>query len=116
MALASSFLVSIALSFSYYWYLIFIPEMIVGLFCVKSVRGSALVGFAAAVGTAVQLLLFEGTFRLSEVDLVGKIAGVADGSMVFLLLTSLIVFAIATPGVLVGFSLNPLVGKAENET
>ncbi|MEM3862272.1 MAG: hypothetical protein QW203_07320 [Thermoplasmatales archaeon] len=108
-------MVSIALSFSYYWYLVFIPEIIVGLFCVKSVRGSALVGFSAALGTAVQLLIFEGTFRLSEADLVGKIAGIVDGSTVFLLLTSLIVFAIATPGVLVGYSLNPLIGKERDE-
>ncbi|MCL5678835.1 MAG: hypothetical protein M1301_01215 [Candidatus Thermoplasmatota archaeon] len=113
MAFLASLLLSFALSFTNYWYLIFIPEIIVGLFFVALIRHALLVGMGAALGTALQILSYEGSFRLSESALVAGVAGIPGGSAIFLVFTLIIVFVIASLGTVIGMSLNPVIKKRE---
>ncbi|MHB1709145.1 MAG: hypothetical protein ACYCT2_06705 [Thermoplasmataceae archaeon] len=115
MAFVVSLLLSFALSFTYYWYLIFIPEIIVGLFLVMQIRHAFLVGLGAALGTALQILSYEGSFRLSESALVAGVAGIPGGSVTFLIFTMIIVFVIASLGTIIGTSLNPMIKKREKK-
>jgi len=110
-----SFVLSYALSFSYYWYLIFLPEIIVGLFLVQSAKGSFLIGFAAALGTAVQILSYNGSFRVSESALVANIAGIPGGSVTFLVFTGIIVLVVASLGSVIGVSISPMLKKVEEK-
>ena len=112
-AFLASLLLSFALSFTDYWYLIFIPEIIVGLFLVAHIRHALLVGIGSALGTALQILSYEGSFRLSESALVAGVAGIPGGSAIFLVFTLIIVFVIASLGTVIGMSLNPVIKKRE---
>ena len=108
-----SLLLSFALSFTYYWYLIFVPEVIVGMFLVVRIRHALLAGIGAALGTVLQILSYEGSFRLSESALVAGVAGIPGGSAIFLVFTMIIVFVIASLGTIIGMSLNPMIKKME---
>jgi|GEM_PF-3415963 len=114
-AFLSSLLISFALSFTYYWYLIFIPDIIVGLFLVVRIRYALLVGIGAALGTTLQILSYEGSFRLSESALVAGVAGIPGGSAIFFAFTFIIVFIIASLGTAIGMSLNPVIKKREKD-
>lgn len=110
-AFVASFAASLLIAFTDYWYLIFIPEVVIGLFLISRTRGAVLTGLAAGLGTVVQIVSYEGSYRVAESSLVSGIAGIPGGSVTLLLFTAIISFVLATLGAIIGSSFSPMMKR-----
>jgi uncharacterized membrane protein YjjB (DUF3815 family) len=88
----------IALSYVGFWYLVFIPSAIIGVFLKVRWMNLVYFGVSGALGTVVTLLLSQTAYRLETSSIVASVIGIPGGFVIPLVLTLLISFLISGLG------------------
>ncbi|MCL4350078.1 MAG: hypothetical protein M1414_04965 [Candidatus Thermoplasmatota archaeon] len=101
----------ILLAFTQYWFLVFIPLFFIGAFLSMSKKESFLFGLFSALGMVVQILAYNGSYRLQEATVVSNVAGLPGGAVIFMVFTLLIAMLLGFFGAMAGYSISPLLGK-----
>lgn len=108
-AMILSLMSGILISFTEYWYLIFVPLFIISMFFANTKKFSLLLGVLGAFGILLQIFAYNGNYRLKEAALIGNIAGIPGGAVIFLAFTFLFGFLFAFLGALAGYSVSPAI-------
>lgn len=108
-AMILSLMSGILISFTEYWYLIFVPLFIISMFFANTKKFSLLLGVLGAFGILLQIFAYNGNYRLKEAALIGNIAGIPGGAVIFLAFTFLFGFLFVFLGALAGYSVSPAI-------
>ncbi len=108
-AMLLSLLSGIVISFTEYWYLIFVPLFFIALFFASTKKFSLLLGVLGSLGILLQIFVYNGNYRLNEAALIGNVAGIPGGAVIFLAFTFLFGLLLAFPGALAGYSVSPAI-------
>ena len=108
-AMALSLVSGILISFTEYWYLIFVPLFIISMVFANTKKFSLLLGVLGAFGILLQIFAYNGNYRLKEAALIGNVAGIPGGAIIFLAFTFLLGFLLSFLGALAGYSVSPAI-------
>lgn len=100
-------ILSFILSYTGYWYLIFIPGLFAGV-ALNRKYDAVVPAVFAIVGTVLSMI-GDVSYRFGQASLFDSIAGLPSGYALPLLLLFLITFILSLLGLIAGSSFNPLV-------